>query len=145
MSDSDGHSSGRGHPAATPPGLSLPFDGFSLVALRATVAAHADLFGLPGHRIGDLVMIAHELATNVVRHGGGHGRLRMWLTGNRVMCEVSDAGPGIANPQRYGHARPEPAATSGRGLWIVRQLADDFRLRSGSTGTTATVALWRAA
>src|SRR5688572_23695968 len=76
--------------------LDQPFDADSLVALRAAVAAHGDCWGLSRQQITDLVLIAHELASNAVRHGGGVGRLRLAMVDGSVVCEVADSGPGFA-------------------------------------------------
>src|SRR6266566_7356039 len=73
--------SGRdaGPPAAraAEPILEQALDGDSLYQLRASVAVHAVQAGLPQRRTDDLVIAAHELAANVVRHGSGSGRLRI--------------------------------------------------------------------
>ena len=59
--------------------LEQDFDVGSLYALRAAVSAHAAEAGLAGNRLYDVVTTAHELAANAVRHGAGHGRLRLRL------------------------------------------------------------------
>src|SRR3989442_14315536 len=76
-----------------PPVLDQVFDGDSLYALRAAVAAHGLQAGLAEGRVGDLVLAVHELAANAVCHGAGRGRLRMWYAGGTLRCEVSDDGP----------------------------------------------------
>ena len=64
---------GRGGavPRAGTPVLDQAFDGDSLYALRAAVAAHAAEAGLPRQRVYNVVTAAHELAANAVRHGAG--------------------------------------------------------------------------
>src|SRR5262249_60052438 len=47
------------------------FDSEGLYGLRSAVAAHGSAFGLSEPSVSDLVLVAHELATNAVRHGGG--------------------------------------------------------------------------
>jgi anti-sigma regulatory factor (Ser/Thr protein kinase) len=127
---------GRGEPA-TGTGLRLVleqvFDGDSLYALRSAVAAHAGQAGLPPSRVQDVVIAAHELAANAVRHGPGHGRLRLWHGSRQLRLEISDDGPGPAD------GMPEPAAwRNGHGLWLVRQIASQISLQSGHAGTVAT-------
>src|SRR3954454_24959595 len=102
--------------------------------LRNAVAAHADHLGLPADRTADLVLIVSELGSNAVRHGGGTGRLRLWATEAAVVCEISDAGPGL----RHGppDARPDPSASNGRGLWLVGRYADDFEVTVPPGGGT---------
>lgn len=122
-----------------PPVLDQVFDTDSLYGLRAAVAAHAMAAGLAEGRTGDLVLVVHELAANAVAHGAGRGRLRIWDSGGALRCQVSDDGPaGSRDP-----ARPDGPAdwdiNFGHGLWLVRQISDQLRLRTGPGGTVVTV------
>jgi anti-sigma regulatory factor (Ser/Thr protein kinase) len=121
--------------------LDQPFDLTNLVALRATVAAHADAAGLASRRIGELVLLVHELASNAVRHGGGLGRLRMWTADGTLLCQVSDDGPGLSEHHFGTTAQPALDSVGGRGIWLVRELCDRVDWRSGPTGTTVTVSV----
>jgi anti-sigma regulatory factor (Ser/Thr protein kinase) len=126
------------------PLLDQAFDGDSLYALRAAVAAHAAQAGLPQDRADDLVVAAHELAANSVLHGPGHGRLRLWQHERALLCEVSDDGvpPAAADGPGDGRGYNDHArwhSERGHGLWLVRQVADQASLHSGPGGTIATV------
>lgn len=127
-----------------PPVLDQVFDSNSLYALRAAAAAHAHQAGLPHSRAEDLVMAVHELAANAVRHGPGHGRLRLWKLNQAMYAEITDDGPGTP-PGTNADAGPEPGqaatwpAAHGHGLWLVRQLADQAEVLAGPHGTTATL------
>lgn len=118
--------------------LDQVFDEDSLHQLRATVAGCASALGVGPRHGDDLLIIAGELASNAIRHGGGRGRLRLWRTGDTIHCRVSDSGPGLADPGGVGRRRPPPAAAGGRGLWVVRQVAHEVRIDVGPTGTTVT-------
>lgn len=125
------------------PVLEQAFGPRSLYALRAAVAAYASHAGLPPLRIGDVVVAVHELAANAIRHGAGHGRLRMWQDESELHCEVSDEGAASAASRGGtvggpGYQPPWPNE-HGRGLWVVREVADHLRLDSGPDGTTATI------
>ena len=126
---------------ADPPILDQAFDADSLYALRAAVAAHATQAGLAPGRADDLVIAVHELAANAVRHGAGHGRLRIWKSDQSLLCQISDDGvPPVADDGRPGvpdaaQWRTEP----GHGLSLVRQVADQASLRSGPSGTLVTI------
>ena len=113
------------------PVLDLAFDSGTLNALRAGVKAPACAAGLPADRAEDVVLAVHELAANAVRHGAGAGRLRIWKLAGSLRCQVEDGEPadGRQLPSQPGH-----------GLWLVRQVADRMRIRSGARGTRATVA-----
>jgi len=147
----------RPRPGAGPRGavaaaaLEQQFDGDSLYALRATVAAHGSQAGLSEGRTRDLVLVVHELAANAVRHGAGHGRLRLWTTRDEVHCEVTDdaAGPPDADatePPDADGARLEASGAAavwqvepGHGLWLVGRVADEASVQSGPSGTVAAV------
>lgn len=119
--------------------LEQAFDSGSLFALRAAVAAHAAAAGLSRSRVYDVVVAAHELAANAVRHGAGRGRLRLRADGAFLYCQVSDDGPARLGDQ-------QPAGTApwrrehGHGLWLVDQVADQFSIDHGPAGTTVTAA-----
>ncbi|SDY25194.1 Anti-sigma regulatory factor (Ser/Thr protein kinase) [Micromonospora pattaloongensis] len=128
----------RAHAA---PQLDQRFGRHDVHTLRAAVAAHAARLGAGAMLTEDVVLIAHELASNAIRHGGGNGRLRLWQRDGLLYCQVSDGGPGFSDPEAAGRQRPPQGAAGGRGLWIVRHLADRVELRSDRTGTVATVAV----
>jgi anti-sigma regulatory factor (Ser/Thr protein kinase) len=116
-----------------PPGAGeVAFDGDTLFGLRGLVAARAGEAGLDELRTGDLVLAVHELATNSVRHGGGHGVLRVWADAEAVICEVRDAGR-IEHPMA-GRQRPTADQLGGHGLWLINQLCDLVQIRSLATG-----------
>ncbi|GAA0713272.1 ATP-binding protein [Dactylosporangium roseum] len=121
--------------------LEQPFTEGDLYTLRAAVTAHAHAGNIPARTIDSLLLIVGELASNVVQHGGGTGHLRLRRTDNNLICQVSDHGPGIADPELIGLVPVPPTAPGGRGLWIVRQLSTDVSIRCDSTGTTVTVTM----
>jgi len=126
-----------------PPVLDQVFDGDSLYALRAAVAAHASQAGMPDGRASDLVLAVHELAANAVRHGAGHGRLRLWKTEDMLRGEVTDDGGQNAAGTGGADAAAQDAALwrvdSGHGLWLIRQVADQASWYCGPSGTVAAV------
>jgi anti-sigma regulatory factor (Ser/Thr protein kinase) len=104
--------------------------------LRHAVVAEARSAGLVDGGLEDFVLAVHELVTNVVRHGGGSGWVRLWQHQDTLTCEVSDGGPGLdevtvalAGPGEVGH----------RGLWLAQQLTDGLVITNGGQGTTASV------
>jgi anti-sigma regulatory factor (Ser/Thr protein kinase) len=117
-----------------------------LGSLRTRVASWMNKLGA-GPSGDDVVLVVHELATNVVRHGGGSGRVRMWRERGRIVCRVSDSGPGMplglaqaAQAKAEAGAEPEVRRPGGRGLWIARRLAD-VRIETGPSGTVVQAAL----
>lgn len=122
-------------------GLDQQFDRESLVALRSAVAAHGQGMGFGKDQLADLLLVAHELASNAILHGGGHGRLRLWQADGDAYCRVSDAGGGFAGAAEAGYRVPKPGAPNGRGLWLVRQLADRVAITTDVDGTVVTAGL----
>lgn len=115
--------------------LQFPFDRAAITGARHRIAGCAADAGLDGLRLDGFVLAVNEIMTNAVRHGGGHGRIRLWRTATGLRCEIADDGAG-APPSRFnGHALPSTAATSGRGLWLARTLCDSFAVETGRTGT----------
>jgi anti-sigma regulatory factor (Ser/Thr protein kinase) len=102
---------------------------------RELVAAECRRCGLSAQRTDDVVLAAHELVTNAMRHGGGGGVLRIWCDGDAVVCQIEDRGGGIRDPLQ-GFLPPPDAGRGGWGLWLARHLADLVEVRAGSTGST---------
>lgn len=129
--------------------LDQALDGDSLYRLRASVAAHGLQAGLSQRRADDLVIAVHELAANVVRHGSGRGRLRIWKHHHMLHCQVTDDGiadtaDGLDESSRDTGAGSVPGPPSwriepGHGLWLVRQLADQTSLHPGVSGSAAKI------
>jgi anti-sigma regulatory factor (Ser/Thr protein kinase) len=121
-------------PLPDPPAgaIEIAFDGDTLFGLRGLVATRAADAGLDALRAGDLVLAVHELTTNSVRHGGGHGVLRMWHDAAAMICEVRDAGR-IVHPMAGRH-RPQSDQLGGHGLWLINQLCDLVQIRSFAGG-----------
>ncbi|BCB77004.1 hypothetical protein GCM10022251_44840 [Phytohabitans flavus] len=129
-------------PMAPPDGevaLDQRFDADALYALRAAVAAHATDLGAGEELVEELVVVANELASNAIRHGGGTGRLRLWRDGDLIHCEVSDKGPGLADGDA-GRERVPMTAYGGRGLWVVRQMSQHVDVHTSPRGATVTAA-----
>jgi anti-sigma regulatory factor (Ser/Thr protein kinase) len=125
--------------------LDQTFTSYHLFSLRNAIAAHATEFGLTARRAEDLILVAHELASNAVRHAGVTsampGRLRLWRDGDVIVCQVSDDGPGLIDLHEAGVRPAAVTASSGRGLWIARQVADRVDISTGPEGTTVTTTL----
>lgn len=110
----------------------LEFADDDLGAVRDRVTRHARATGLDPERVWELGLAVHEVAANSVRHGGGHGRLRLWHETAAVVCEVADAG--IIDDPLAGRRRPAPDEVDGRGLWLANNLCDLVQVRSTDEG-----------
>jgi serine/threonine-protein kinase RsbW len=133
-------SPGGAGPADPRPLIVQEFRRPDLGRLRHRVAACAGEAGLVGSRLQGFVLAVNEITTNAVVHGGGLGRLRLWLATRELICEVSDAGPGMPGGVVPPHRPPPTEARGGRGLWLTRSLCDGFSVRTGQLGTTVRLA-----
>ena len=122
-------------PLAEPPADAdvLPFASGTLAVVRRLVALRAGEADLSEIGTADLVLAVNEVATNSIRHGGGEGVLRAWLTDEMVIFEVADAGA-IADPLA-GRVRPPSGQSGGHGLWLCNQACDLVQLRSFAGGS----------
>ena len=120
-------------PEPPPEAEELPFAAGSLTTLRRMVEVRARGAGLSEERAGDLVLAVNEVATNSIRHGGGGGELRAWLTDDMLIFEVADAGA-IADPLA-GRQRPASGQSGGHGLWLCNQVCDLVQLRTFASGS----------
>jgi serine/threonine-protein kinase RsbW len=106
-----------------------------LAGVREFVRARALDLGLPAERAGVLMLAVSELATNTLQHTDGGGRVRVWGTRDRVICDVVDGGPA----RELGRAMPAADAIRGRGLAIVERVCDQVVISSGPDGTRVRV------
>ncbi|MFB6701605.1 ATP-binding protein [Streptomyces rubiginosohelvolus] len=93
--------------------------------------------------IDDIELCASELATNALLHGVPPGRefaVRLDLTDDLVRLEVRDSGDGQPLVQH-----PEEDSCSGRGLFLVGELASEFGVDHHVVGKTVWAAFKRPA
>jgi anti-sigma regulatory factor (Ser/Thr protein kinase) len=122
----------------------VPVTDASYVAgARREVENQARAINLGSDGIGRAALIATELATNLVRHGGG-GQLLVRplptaaVTGLELIA--IDGGPGIRD---IGHSLRDGVSTggtSGTGLGAIRRQADEFDIASTPRQGTAVLA-----
>lgn len=119
-----------GRPTGATP---VVFDATNLRVVRRTVAAAARAAGLDTHRVADLTLAAHELATNSIRHGGGAGTVGTWIDDGAFVVEVCDGGS--IDEALLGRQRPPTEQLGGRGVWLCNQLCDLVQIHSCGEGT----------
>jgi anti-sigma regulatory factor (Ser/Thr protein kinase) len=112
-----------------------------LAAVRELVAALALEAGIPVTRREDLVLAAHEMASNSIRHSGGEGLLRAWCEPSACIFEFSDNGF-LAEPM-VGRFAPRSDAEGGRGFWLANHLCDLVQVSVGDYGTVVRLHAYR--
>lgn len=104
---------------------------------RAVAAAVA--CGFDEVRAGQLAIVATELGTNLIKHGGG-GRLLVGNGGERIELLALDRGAGMADIGACLADGFSSAGTAGNGLGAVRRLAQSFHVASWPGKGTAVFA-----
>ncbi|GAA3310204.1 ATP-binding protein [Streptomyces cinereospinus] len=87
--------------------------------------------------VDDILLVATELVTNALRHGGGLTAFDARLDGDTVVLSVSDASP---TPPRTV-PRSHPAAPGGFGWPLVRRLSRHVTVTPTGGGKTIEVVL----
>jgi len=96
----------------------VDFDRTALARVRALIGQYAPRLGLDRPGEIDLALVASELASNSVTHGGGAGTLRLWRDSFYAVCEVRDSG--LITDPFVGLRRPDfRKRVGGAGLWAV--------------------------
>ena len=116
-----------------PAAEAIAFADGALSRVRAFVRRHANGAGLGPERAADFVLAVNEVATNSIRHGGGHGTLRVWTDADTLIGEVSDRG--LIDQPLVDRRAPALGSENHRGLWIANQLCELVQIRSFPTGS----------
>ncbi|OJF13883.1 hypothetical protein BG844_12770 [Couchioplanes caeruleus subsp. caeruleus] len=114
--------------------LTCSFDATSVTSLRRAVERCARAAGLDDLAVFVFCLAVHEAVINAVCHGGGRGKVHLWQHADRLSCQISDQGPGIATNLRHPPC-PEPDSSNGRGLWLIRRVCHDVTITCDSAGT----------
>ena len=123
---------------------SVPVAEASAVAeARRRTEALADRLGFPEEARSRAAIVATELATNVVKYGGGGEVLVAPYedsTGAGLQLVALDRGPGMADPGACLGDGYSTGGSAGTGLGAVRRLSQAFDLHSAPGQGTAIVA-----
>ena len=100
---------------------------------RRAVAEILRELDVPPDLQADILLVASELVTNAVEHGGPPARLRLQYADKEITLRVSDGGAG--KPAVH---RPGPLAERNRGLWLVDALAKSWQCDDLGAGKVLT-------
>ncbi len=105
--------------------------------LMAALVSHS----MPRERAQDMVAAVHEVVTNGLRHGAPPVSVQVWVTPDRVTCEITDRGRGFADPfTGYIRGGGRALEEGQYGLWLARQLCDELTITGTTNGFTARLA-----
>lgn len=122
-------------PPATAMARQVNADLRQLRHLVRTAAADA---AVSPERTDDAVLVANELATNVLRHSSGQGQLFTWAGEGQLVCELRDP-TGSRPPPLGGYVRRTTKRDGGWGLALVWQLADLVNVTRDEGGSAVRV------
>lgn len=118
----------------------------SLAFVRSATACILQRGGWPSADAGRILLACGEAVNNAIEHGspaGGHVRVELVVTMRCARVRVVDDGVG-APPPVCPQAPPPVTSARGRGLLIMRTLADDLAIRRSGTGTAVSLRFERA-
>lgn len=118
-------------------------DPSQVAAARRVVMAAAGRAGLGEADAARAALAGTELATNLLRHGGG-GELLVEATHGEVTMIALDRGRGMVDVQACLRDGYSTAGTPGTGLGAAKRQADDFDVFSAPGQGTAVLARFRA-
>ncbi|MCP2334933.1 anti-sigma factor RsbA family regulatory protein [Actinomadura rupiterrae] len=111
------------------------FTSGQLPDLRFFLTGRAERFGVPADRRLPFVLAANEVATAVIRNGGGRGDLWIWATADELVCELAD--PASRVEDRFlGHLPPRLDRPAEAAMWAVRCLCHIVEIRSDDRSGT---------
>jgi anti-sigma regulatory factor (Ser/Thr protein kinase) len=110
--------------------------------VRRFVVDFSTTSGLQPDQIEKMTLAVNEIATNSIRHAGGPGSIRAWISDHTVVFEVRDAGQ-ITDPM-IGRTHPAGTQESGFGSWLVNQLCDLVQIRTYPDGSVTRLHMRRA-
>lgn len=128
--------------------LLLPVDDASQVGeVRRSVARLTALLGFDETGAGRAAIVATELATNLVKHARGGGRVLVQPVERDGALGIEllslDGGPGMANVGRCLRDGFSTAGSPGTGLGAIGRAADTFEIHSApGVGTALLARLW---
>lgn len=114
-------------------------DSTAVAQARRTAQSLGESIGLGDVAGGRLALVATELGSNVLKHGGG-GELIVAMAGRGIDVLALDRGPGMADVAACMADGYSTSGTPGNGLGAVRRLAQQFHVASWPGRGTAVLA-----
>ncbi len=101
--------------------------------------------GLSARRFHSIMVAISEAFTNALIHGNNlisdkMIELTIEVNGKRIIADIKDEGGGIAT-DASNHETPDPLSEGGRGMGLMRMIADEVRFGRNNVTGGATVSL----
>jgi len=126
--------------------MELPSEARTVPLCRRTAQALLADLAVDADRAADIATVLSEAAGNVVRHAYPQAshlyHITLGFYTDRVRLEVADEGCGFA---RDAVPAPDMERLSGRGLWLIEQLADALSISTLPDGGCVLIAEFRLA
>jgi serine phosphatase RsbU (regulator of sigma subunit)/anti-sigma regulatory factor (Ser/Thr protein kinase) len=123
--------------------LVLPNDPARLAEMREFVAAYLAAVRAPVEPSSELLLAVGEATANATRHGRiddrSEVRIRCSLDGPDAVVAVADDGTGFQPSEEDLAAPQDRFASGGRGMYLMKALADHIDVTGSRTGTTVTL------
>jgi serine phosphatase RsbU (regulator of sigma subunit)/anti-sigma regulatory factor (Ser/Thr protein kinase)/PAS domain-containing protein len=123
--------------------LVLPNDPARLRDVRDFVAEFMSDLRVSVEITGEMLLAVSEAAGNAAKYGrsqqrNSEVRVRCSLEGTDITITVSDEGPGFEIPSDSDDL-PDPLASGGRGLFLMKHMTDHLSIATGEEGTVVTL------
>lgn len=128
------------------PEEALPIRGQADVEhVRRVARASALAAGATPEQAAEWMLVASELATNLLRHAASGGSISCSAVEEprrALVIQCHDAGPGIASVSAAMTEGFTTAGGLGGGLSTIKRFSDDLKIESSTNGTEITVQKW---
>jgi len=101
-------------------------DESTLVLLRSKLFALTNRLGVAELKRESILLVAAELATNIIKHAEGRGMIQIWQQPGVLDVLALDFGAGIDNLALAEEDGFSTSNTFGKGLGAVRRLSDEL-------------------
>ena len=111
--------------------LNLPREVDSVPAVRKLLRAALSILRVDRQSGADLEIALTEACANVVKHASGANKFEVHLDVDDLRCaiDVVDDGAGF-DAAEAGQQTPDTTTDRGRGLYLIRALAENVRMQS---------------
>jgi anti-sigma regulatory factor (Ser/Thr protein kinase) len=107
--------------------IDLPPERSAASRARRFVREQCERWHLRPAVIDDIELLVSELVTNAVLHARSGARVKVDHMGDRVRVTVEDESPVFPRLREYG-----PDAVTGRGVFLVDRLSDDWGVEAAN-------------